>query len=232
MIITSPQLSFFGSFDQIKLISSNPGIIECVNDSITLRDVNENNYSLQNYVLDHNRLEKIEDIKLRFSESLAISSALSYLLGLGDRHLDNIMITKNGQIFHIDFGYLLDNPQFTQYIAPSIKMTEDMIDFIGGQKGIYYENFTMIMVNAFDTMRLYKNEIINYYQIIAFEGFISWNLVSDRLEQRFMNGLEIKDISITLINEVETSNNWKSKLIDTTHSASKTISKLFSWFSK
>lgn len=219
---------------QIKLISSNIGFIECVENSITLRDITEIKYTLQNYVLENNSDQKIDSIKRRFLQSLSISCCLSYLLGLGDRHLDNIMVTKRGQLFHIDFGYLLDNPKLAHYIAPSIKMTNEMIDFIGGT-GLYYNEFTDFMIKVYDIMRLYKNEIVNYYEIIAYEGFIEWKNVRDRLEYRFMNGLETKDIKITLINEVETSNNWKSRLIDKTHNVSKiisnfSVSKLFTKF--
>lgn len=40
-----------------------------------------------------------------------------YVLAVGDRHNDNIMIKKSGQLFHIDFGkYLGDTEKFLNQI--------------------------------------------------------------------------------------------------------------------
>ena len=47
-----------------------------------------------------------EKCRERFIKSSAAYTVISYVLGVGDRHLDNLLMKSNGDFFHVDYGFM------------------------------------------------------------------------------------------------------------------------------
>lgn len=97
---------FITTYD-VQPIDPESGFIEIVGDSTTfcalLTDARYKK-NLFNFVSGESQLE---DIRNRFLKSCSAYTVITYLLGAGDRHQDNIMVTKEGVLFHIDYGYIM-----------------------------------------------------------------------------------------------------------------------------
>lgn len=191
---------------KIIMISNDLGIIEFLDNCLTLKNISNKNYTLQNYILDNNKDIKIGIIKERFAKSLAISSCLSYVLGLGDRHANNIMVSNLGHIIHVDYGYILENPIHSSILNnPIIRISNEMIDFLGGWNSEYYTLFRNYIAKVFDIIRLYADIIINYYYILGWENMIDWFVFKKKLSDRFLNGMKFKDIEVVMLDVIESS---------------------------
>ncbi len=201
---------------KIIMLNKEIAVIEYIENSHTLRSINEKGYTLQNYILNMNVNNKLDTIKTRFVHSLSISSAIAYIIGLGDRHLDNIMINNLGQIFHIDFGYIMNNP-IKLFNMPEIKLTNDIIDFLGGGNSLYYDEFRKMIVQIYNLYRANKNILYIFFKFTAESGYMDWEQVLSKLDTKLMIGMKCKDVEITLTNEIDSSNSLTDMLTDICH---------------
>lgn len=92
--------------------SADDGIIECVPRCHALARVLAEHRSIVKYLVQFHAdpsgpFGLKAHVLNNFVRSCAGYCVMTYLLGVGDRHLDNLMLIDDGRLFHIDFGYLL-----------------------------------------------------------------------------------------------------------------------------
>lgn len=103
--------------------------IQIVPNCVSLSSLVEQKKSILEYLCDTNDGISVSTLRKRLMESIAFSSAISWFYGFGDRHLDNIMVSNDAQLFHIDFGFCFGRePKFG---VPRIRITQDMVHSLG-----------------------------------------------------------------------------------------------------
>uniref|UniRef100_A0A8C7W856 phosphatidylinositol-4,5-bisphosphate 3-kinase n=1 Tax=Oncorhynchus mykiss TaxID=8022 RepID=A0A8C7W856_ONCMY len=96
------------------------GLIEVVSSADTIANIQLtssnvaaaaafNKDALLNWLKEKNSGDALEKAIEEFTLSCAGYCVATYVLGIGDRHSDNIMVRSTGQLFHIDFGHILGN---------------------------------------------------------------------------------------------------------------------------
>ena len=99
-----------------------------------------------------------------FVYSCAGYTVISYLLALGDRHLDNILLHTSGRFFHVDFGYIfgLDPKPF----KPQLRFTKEMLEALGGEDAQDFKLFLRIATQAYLVLRRSASVILNMIRLM------------------------------------------------------------------
>jgi len=193
-------------------ITNKLGLVEIVNDSKTVFDIIENRRtSVLNYILDNNSEDTVDNIKQRFIRSTGVYCIITYLLGIGDRHLDNIMITKKGLLFHIDFTFLLGNDP--KLYAPIIRIIPDMMEVIGGVNSYNYLLFKNICNKCYNILRQHTNIISNLLSLLPVDEF-DRDKLEEEIINRFNPGEMEQETDIYLNTTIENSKDSYNKYID------------------
>ena len=144
----------------IQPTNTDAGFIGAVQNSETFYHIQEKlKLSISNYIKIKNPETSSKILTERFLKSCAFYSVVTFLLGIGDRHLDNIMLTEDGRMFHIDFGFVLGKDPKPMN-TPSMRITEGMLDAIGGYHSESYMVFKDLCYNIYDILRRHVNTFV------------------------------------------------------------------------
>lgn len=100
-----------------------------------------------------------------YVKSCAGYCVITYILGVGDRHLDNLMLTNSGNLFHIDFGYILGRDP--KPFPPPMKLSKEMVEGMGGTTSEHYQQFRKLCFTAFLHLRRYANLFLNLFSLLV-----------------------------------------------------------------
>ncbi|CAI4231603.1 unnamed protein product [Auanema sp. JU1783] len=103
-----------------------------------------------------------------YVRSLAGYSIVCYVLGIGDRHLDNILLCENGKLFHIDFGFILGRDP--KPLPPPMKLTTEMMNPLGGIQSKQFQDFYMYCDTAYAILRKHSKVLLNLFSLMIDAG--------------------------------------------------------------
>ena len=102
----------------------------------------------------------------------------TFVLGIGDRHNDNIMIKKNGELFHIDFGHFLGHFKYKMGIkrerAPFV-FTRQFQNVLGGDDSDAFKDFKNKLIKGYIILRNNKEVILTLLNILLCTGIPELN---------------------------------------------------------
>ncbi|VAI27506.1 unnamed protein product [Triticum turgidum subsp. durum] len=99
-----------------------------------------------------------------FIKSCAGYSVITYIMGVGDRHLDNLLIRDDGCLFHVDFGFILGRDP--KPFPPPMKLCKEMVEAMGGTESQYYTRFKSYCCEAYNILRNNSSLILNLFTLM------------------------------------------------------------------
>tara|TARA_B100000575_G_scaffold294536_1_gene311260 strand:- start:24234 stop:26270 length:2037 start_codon:yes stop_codon:yes gene_type:complete len=212
----------------------NYGWIEILDNTITLYDLIEvRQTTLLNYIMDLNPNETIQKMRETFIKSCVSSCVLCYILGVGDRHTENILINKWGDLIHIDFSYLLgEDPK---HVDVEMKITNDMVEALGGKQSANFMRFKVICGKIYKKIR--KRSGL-WYILLSYLSFIEpsiypyYNnnqLIKDYVIEKLIPGEFDEECSLQISNIVENSSNpsYMETISDLSHKVSNRVKQFY-----
>ncbi|KAK0150945.1 Phosphatidylinositol 4,5-bisphosphate 3-kinase catalytic subunit delta isoform [Merluccius polli] len=200
------------------------GLIEVVKNADTIANIQRDNSNsaataafnkdaLLNWLKSKNPEEKLEQAIEEFTLSCAGYCVATYVLGIGDRHNDNIMIRETGQLFHIDFGHFLGNFKrklgINRERVPFI-LTYDFVHYCERAYKILCRNGTLF-VNLFAMMKAAGLPELSSFKDIQ---YLKDSLALGKSEEEALKNFKVK------FNEA-LRESWKTKVNWMMHSLAK-----------
>ncbi|XP_065364298.1 serine/threonine-protein kinase ATM isoform X2 [Calliphora vicina] len=115
--------------------------------------------------------------RLAYINSVATTSMVGFILGLGDRHLQNILIDeKTAEVIHIDFGIAFEQGKImpTPETVP-FRLTRDIVAPMGicGANGVFKKSCETTMT----ILRRHQDVITTILEVLLYDPLYIWKVI-------------------------------------------------------
>eukprot|EP01087_Luapelamoeba_hula_P012509 TRINITY_DN3491_c0_g1_i1.p1 TRINITY_DN3491_c0_g1~~TRINITY_DN3491_c0_g1_i1.p1 ORF type:complete len:1193 (-),score=145.86 TRINITY_DN3491_c0_g1_i1:18-3596(-) len=153
--------------------------------------------ALRDWLQNHNPTEKaFEDAVNNFTLSCAGYCVATYILGIGDRHNDNIMCSLTGNMFHIDFGYFLGQrvtfAGIPRETTPFV-LTAEFAHVMGGEHSPNFRRFVQHCCKAYNIIRKHGHLFITLFVMMLSSGIEQVRTIEDLYYLRDVLALDLSE---------------------------------------
>lgn len=181
---------------KITPFSQSDGLIEFLDDFSSIGSIRKKygkncilNYWASAYGNNINNIP--HSVLTTFITSCAAYSVITFILGVGDRHLDNLLVGKSGHFLHVDFGYIFgEDPK---PFPPPMKICSEMIEAMGGLNSLGFKLFVDKCCDYFRYIRRKSWLISNILLLMIDSGIKDLNskpetnctVILERIKEKF-----------------------------------------------
>ena len=209
---------------------NNAGIIEVCPNSISLDELKhktsfDQNNTLKTFYENYfgKGSKKYKRAVRNLVRSLAGYSLVCYFLQIKDRHNGNILINNEGYLIQIDFGFFLSNAPGGEFEKAPFKLTDEVIEVIGGINSKYFQIFRKLMWKGMLAIAKHYEKIMILVEMMycgygkKLECFKSGDATLTKLRDRFKPKKNMKKRDyLALVDSLiqEALSSWTTKWYD------------------
>jgi phosphatidylinositol 3-kinase len=176
------------------------GMLEQIPSEALASVIKQYDSNIQKFLRSNNPDEKAPEVLDNFVKSCAGYCVITYILGIGDRHLDNLLITRAGHLFHIDFGFILGADP--KPLPPPMKLCKEMVEGMGGRASPLYNSFRQYCCESYNILRKSSNLILNLFTLMSDSNILAISADPEKsilkVQEKFRLDLTDEEASMTI----------------------------------